>query len=43
MFDHLLTALIYVAGLAMFCGVIVGFTKMIDLFLNQLDDRDPWK
>ena len=43
MFDYLLTALIYVAGLAMFCGLIVAFGKMIDLFLNQLDDRDPWK
>jgi hypothetical protein len=43
MFDYLLTALIYVAGLGMFCGLIVGFTKMIELFLNQLDDSDPWK
>ena len=43
MFDYLLTALIYVAGLAMFCGLIIGVTKLIDLFLNQLDDRDPWQ
>jgi hypothetical protein len=43
MFDYLVTALICVAGLAMFCGLIVAVTKLIDLFLNQLDDRDPWK
>jgi hypothetical protein len=43
MFDYLVTTVMCVAGLAMFCGLIVGFTKMIDLFLNQLDDRDPWK
>jgi hypothetical protein len=43
MFDYLLTALGYVAGLGMFCVCIVVAVKLIDLFLNQFDDRDPWK
>ena len=43
MFDYLVTALIYVAGIGMLCILIIGFVKLLDLFLNQLDDRDPWK
>ena len=43
MFDYLLTALGYVAGLGIFCSLIVVAVKLIDLFLNQFDDRDPWK
>ena len=42
MFDYLVTALIYVAGLAMFCGFIIGAVKLLDLFLNTFNDRDPW-
>jgi hypothetical protein len=43
MFDYLLTALGYVAGLGMFCVFIVVVVKLIELFLNELNDRDPWK
>jgi hypothetical protein len=43
MFDYLLTALGYVAGLGMFCVFIVVVVKLIELFLNQFEDRDPWK
>jgi hypothetical protein len=43
MFDYLLTALGCIAGIGMLCIMIVVFVKLIDLFLNQLDDSDPWK
>jgi hypothetical protein len=43
MFDYLVTALMFVAGTGMLCIVIIGFVKLIDLFLNELSDRDPWK
>lgn len=43
MFDYLVTALMCVAGLGMLCIVIIGFVKIVDLFLNELSDRDPWK
>jgi hypothetical protein len=43
MFDYLVTAFVCVAGVFMFCMLIFGFVKGIELFLNQFDDRDPWK
>jgi hypothetical protein len=43
MFDYLVTTVMFVAGLAMLCLLIIGFVKLIELFLNELDDRDPWK
>jgi hypothetical protein len=43
MLDYLVTAFVFVAGGGMLCILIIGFVKLIDLFLNQLDDRDPWK
>ena len=43
MFDYLVTVLGFVAGIGMLCILIIGFVKLLDLFLNQLDDRDPWK
>ena len=43
MFDYFLTTVGYVAGLGMLCVMIVVFVKLIELFLNELDDRDPWK
>jgi hypothetical protein len=42
MFDYLVTALMCVAGLVMLCAIIIGFVKLIDLFLNTFSDRDPW-
>ena len=43
MFDYLVTALGFVAGLGVLCTIIIVFVKLIELFLNELDDRDPWK
>jgi hypothetical protein len=43
MFDYLVTALGFVAGIGMLCILIIGAVKLLDLFLNELDDRDPWK
>jgi hypothetical protein len=43
MFDYLVTALGGIAGIGMLCMMIVVFVKLIELFLNELDDRDPWK
>jgi hypothetical protein len=43
MFDYLVTALGFVVGIGMLCIVIIVFVKLIELFLNELDDRDPWK
>lgn len=43
MFDYLVNALLVVAGAGMLCILIAGFVKLLDLFLNELSDRDPWK
>jgi hypothetical protein len=43
MFDYLVTALLFVAGFGMLCILVMGFVKIIDVFLNELSDRDPWK
>ena len=43
MFDYLVTAFAGVAGIGMLCILVIGFVKLIDLFLNETSDHDPWK
>jgi len=42
MFDYLVTAFGFVAGVGMLCALVIGFVKLLELFLNTFIDRDPW-